>query len=93
MPHVPDEAARRSSRSCHPEGLMSDLSRRPGSRLSRSARERRAFQLVVISGGAGVVAVVTFLLAVLGVMGYGIFLLALVVAVVAGLLFRRSVGR
>jgi hypothetical protein len=72
---------------------MSDLSRRPGSGLSRSARERRAFQLAVISGGAAVVAVVTFLLAVLGVMGYGIFVLALVVAVLAGLLFRRTVGR
>jgi hypothetical protein len=72
---------------------MSNLSRRPGSGLSRSARERRAFQLLVVSGGAAVVAVVTFVLALIGVMGWGIFLIALIVAAVAGHLFRRSVGR
>jgi hypothetical protein len=72
---------------------MSDLSRRPGSGISRSARERRAFQLVVVSGAAAAVAVVTFVLALVGVMGYGIFLLAVVIAVVSGLLFRRTVGR
>jgi hypothetical protein len=72
---------------------MSDLSRRPGSGISRSARERRAFQLVVVSGTAAAVAVVTFVLALVGVMGYGIFLLAVIIAVVSGLLFRRTVGR
>jgi hypothetical protein len=72
---------------------MSNLSRRPGSGLSRSARERRAFQLLVVSGGAAVVAVVTFVLALIGVMGWGIFLIAIIVAAVAGHLFRRSVGR
>jgi hypothetical protein len=72
---------------------MSNLSRRPGSGLSRSARERRAFQLLVVGGGAGAVAVVTFVLALVGVIGWGIFLLALVVAGVSGVLFRRTVGR
>jgi hypothetical protein len=71
---------------------MSNLSRRPGSGLSRSARERRAFQLVVVSGTAAAIAVVTFILALVGVMGFGIFVLATIVAVIAGLLFRRSVG-
>jgi hypothetical protein len=71
---------------------MSNLSRRPGSGLSRSARERRAFQLVVVSGTAAAIAVVTFVLALIGVMGFGIFVLATIVAVIAGLLFRRSVG-
>ena len=71
---------------------MSNLSRRPGSGVSRSARERRAFQLVVVSGTAAAIAVVTFVLALIGVMGFGIFVLATIVAVVAGLLFRRSVG-
>ncbi|MCW3022328.1 MAG: hypothetical protein JWR30_1650 [Conexibacter sp.] len=71
---------------------MSNLSRRPGSRLSRSARERRAFQLVVVSGTAAAIAVVTFVLAVIGVMSFNIFVLATIVAVAAGLLFRRSVG-
>jgi hypothetical protein len=71
---------------------MSNLSRRPGSGLSRSARERRAFQLLVVGGGAAAVAVVTFVLALIGVVGWGIFLLALIVAGVSGLLFRRTVG-
>ncbi|MCW3001854.1 MAG: hypothetical protein JWQ20_1152 [Conexibacter sp.] len=71
---------------------MSNLSRRPGSGLSRNARERRAFQLLVVGGGAAAVAVVTFILALAGVMGWGIFLLALIVAGVSGLLFRRTVG-
>ncbi|HMJ37575.1 MAG TPA: hypothetical protein VK501_26955 [Baekduia sp.] len=72
---------------------MSNLSRRPGSGISRSARERRAFQLLVVGGGAAAVAVVTFVLAVAGVIGWGIFLLALIVAGVSGLLFRRTVGQ
>jgi hypothetical protein len=72
---------------------MSNLSRRPGSGLSRSARERRAFQLVVVGGSAAAIAVVTFFLAVFGVMGWGIFLLAAIVAAGSGFLFRRSVGQ
>jgi hypothetical protein len=72
---------------------MSDLSRRPGSGLSRSARERRAFQLTVTGGVAGAVAVVTFVLAVAGVMGLGIPVLAILIAVACLLLFRRTVGR
>jgi putative flippase GtrA len=72
---------------------MSNLSRRPGSAPSRSARERRAYQLVVTGGTAAAVAAVTFILAVVGVMGWGIFLLATVIAAACGLLFRRSVGR
>jgi hypothetical protein len=72
---------------------MSNLSRRPGSGLSRSARERRAYQLAVTGGGAAVVAVVALVLAIAGVIGSGLFWLALVVAVVCGLLFRRTVAR
>jgi uncharacterized membrane protein len=72
---------------------MSDLSRRPGSGLSRSARERRAFQLAVTGGTAAVVAVVALVLAIAGVIGSGLFFVALIVAVIAVLLFRRTVGR
>lgn len=71
---------------------MSNLSRRPGSGMSRSQRERRAFQLAVTGGGAAVVAVVALVLAIVGVIGSGLFWLALVVAIVAGLLFRRTVA-
>jgi hypothetical protein len=72
---------------------MSNLSRRSGSGVSRSAREKRAFQTLMIGGGAGVVAVVALVLAIAGVIGSGLFWLSLVVAIVCGLLFRRSVGR
>jgi putative flippase GtrA len=72
---------------------MNDLSRRPGSGPSRSARERRAYQLVVAGATATVVAIVTFILAVAGVMGYGPFVLALIIAVVCSMLFRRGVSR
>ncbi|MDX6728545.1 MAG: hypothetical protein QOK49_3350 [Baekduia sp.] len=72
---------------------MSNLSRRPGNRVSRSARERRAFQLVVVGGTAAAIAAVTFVLALIGVMGFGIFLLAAIVAVIAGVMFRGAVGR
>jgi putative flippase GtrA len=72
---------------------MSDLQRRPGSGLSRSARERRGFQLIVAGGTAGAVAVVTFVLALAGVLSWGVPFLALAIAIVCGLLFRRIVAR
>ncbi|QEC49014.1 hypothetical protein FSW04_16505 [Baekduia soli] len=72
---------------------MSDLTRRPGSGVSRAARERRAYQLVLLGGGASVVALVTFVLAIVGVLGFGIPVLALVVALVCLAMLRRMVGR
>ena len=60
---------------------------------SRRSRERRAYQLVVVAGTAGVVAVVGFILAAVGVMGFTIPFLAAIVAVVCALLFRRTVAR
>jgi len=71
---------------------MSDLSRRPRSGVSRTARERRAYRLVQVGGTAAAVAVVTLVLAIAGVMGYGVFLIALVIAAACGFLFRRTVG-
>jgi hypothetical protein len=72
---------------------MSNLSRRGGSNLSRSARERRAFQLLTLGGGAAVVAVVALVLSIAGVIGSGLFVIALIVAVVCGLMFRGMVRR
>jgi hypothetical protein len=60
---------------------------------SRRSRERRAYQLVLVGGAAGAVAVVGFVLAIVGVMGFGIPFIAAIVALVCGLLFRRSVSR
>ena len=70
---------------------MSDLSPRRGSGLSRRQREDRAYQLAAVGGVAGVVAVVGVVLAVIGIVGSGVPILALVVAVICGLLFRRTV--
>lgn len=71
---------------------MSDLSRRPGSGISRAKRERRAFQLVVMGGVASVLFVVTLLLAIFTSMSGAVPLIWLIVAVASGLLFRRTVG-
>jgi zinc transporter ZupT len=70
---------------------MSDLERRSGSRPSRRARERRAYNLVVAGGLLGVVAVVGAILAILTSFGWTIPVLAAVLAVVCALLFRRAV--
>jgi ABC-type antimicrobial peptide transport system permease subunit len=69
---------------------MSDLERRSGSRPSRRQREQRAYSLVLAGGALGVVFVVTALLAVFGVMGWSIPILAAILAVVCALLFRRT---
>ena len=63
-----------------------------GNRMPRRAREQRAYTLVMVGGAAGLVAVVGLVLAVVGVIGIGIPLLAIVVAVICGLLFRRTVS-
>jgi membrane protein implicated in regulation of membrane protease activity len=70
---------------------MSDLERRSGSRPSRRQREQRAFTLVMAGGVLGVVAVVTGLLALFTSFGWGIPVLAAILAVICILLFRRAV--
>jgi hypothetical protein len=70
---------------------MSDLQRRP-SYTPRRTREQRAYRLVLVGGAAGAVAVVGFVLAIAGVIGIGIPLIAAIVAVVAVVLFRSTVS-
>ena len=70
---------------------MSDLQRRSGSRPSRRKREQRAYTLVMVGGLAGLVAVVTGLLALFTSFGWGIPLLAVIVAVLCSVMFRRAV--
>ena len=70
-----------------------DLTPRSGSRMSRRQREDRGFQLVVVGGAAAAVAVVTAVLAIAGVLGWGLPFLGLVVAAVCALLFRRLASR
>ncbi|MFL5846221.1 MAG: hypothetical protein ACJ762_16155 [Solirubrobacteraceae bacterium] len=57
-------------------------------RTPRAVRERRAYNLVVAGGVASVVFVVGILLALFDVIGMGIPLIALVVAVVCFVMFR-----
>jgi hypothetical protein len=71
---------------------MTDLSPRPSRTPSRRNREDRAYKLVLAGGAATVVAVVTFVLAVVGVMGFGVPILAALVAVICGWMFRRTVA-
>jgi hypothetical protein len=71
---------------------MADLERRSPSRLSRRQRERRAYQLTLATGGLAVVAVVGVVLAIAGVIGGTLPFLAAVLAVVCGLLLRRTLS-
>jgi hypothetical protein len=71
---------------------VSELDRR-GSYTPRSVREQRAYRLAVTGGVAGLVGVVGLALAVFGVVGAGLPILALIVAAVCFLLFRRAVSR
>ena len=70
---------------------MSDLERRSGSRPSRRQREQRAYNLVLATGGLGVVVIVGIVLAIAGVIGWSLPVLAAILAVIAGVLFRRTV--
>lgn len=69
---------------------MNELDR-SRSRPPRRTREQRAYRLVLAAGAFGVIAVVGFVLAIAGAIGAGIPFLAAVLAVVCGLLFRRTV--
>ena len=71
---------------------MANLEPRRGRYVSRKQREQRAFQLVVASGVLGVVGVVGLVLAIAGAVGAGLPILALILAAVCFVLFRRTVG-
>ena len=59
-------------------------------KLSRRDREKRAYSLVLVTGGASVAAVALLVLAIVGVVGMGPVLLAVIVAAVAGFLLRGT---
>jgi CHASE2 domain-containing sensor protein len=71
---------------------MSDLTPRSGNRLSRSTRQQRAYRLAMTGGAASVVFVAGLVLAIIGVVGAWLPILALLVAVAAGVMFRRTVS-
>jgi hypothetical protein len=72
---------------------MSGLEPRSGGRLTRRERERRAYRLTLATGAAGLAAVAGIVLALLDVIGAGLPLLLIVLAVVFGLMLRRTLGR
>ena len=71
---------------------MSNLSTRPGGRLTRREREQRAYRLIQAGGVSAAVFVVGAVLALVGVIGWGLPLVALVVAALCAVLFRRNVS-
>ena len=80
---------------CEPYGTLrgvADIQKR-GSYTPRRAREKRAYQLVVVGGVAGVVGVVGIVLAAIGTVSAGIPIVALIVAALCVVMFRRMVGR
>jgi len=70
------------------------LSPRSGrSPATRKAREQRAYRLVVAGGGTAVAGVFGVVLALVGVIGFGVPILLLVIAAVCALAFQRTVSR
>jgi len=70
---------------------VADIEKR-GSYTPRRVREKRAYQLVVVGGVAGLVGVVGIVLAAIGTISAGIPIVALILAVVCIAMFRRMVG-
>ncbi len=71
---------------------MTDLTPRSGNRLPRRTREQRAYRLATTGGVASVVFVAGLVLAIVGVVGAWLPILALIVAIACGLMFRRTVS-
>ncbi|MDA0183079.1 hypothetical protein OJ997_22410 [Solirubrobacter phytolaccae] len=70
---------------------MSDLERRGGSRPSRKQRADRAYQLVLATGGFGLVGAIGLLLSIVGVLEVGFLsVIALVIAAICFVLLRRT---
>lgn len=71
---------------------MTDLTPRSQRTPSRRAKEERAYRLVLASGTAALVTVVSFVLALVGIGGFGIPVIAAIVTIVCVLFFRRTVS-
>jgi uncharacterized membrane protein YgaE (UPF0421/DUF939 family) len=72
---------------------MSDLTRRPGGRMTRAQRERRAYLLTLATGIGAVATVVTFLLALFTSFSFGVVFLLAILTVLFGFGLRRTLGR
>jgi hypothetical protein len=70
---------------------MSDLERRGGSHLNRQQRVDRAYKLVVASGALGLVGAAGILLSIVGIGSAFLSVLALIIAAILFMAFKRSV--
>jgi hypothetical protein len=64
-----------------------------GSHTPKAVREKRAYQLILVGGVAAILGCVGIVLSFVGVIGAGLPILAIVIAIVCALLFRRTVSR
>lgn len=71
---------------------VANVTRQPN-RTPRRVREQRAYRLGVVGAGAGVVTVGGGVLALIGIIGFTLPVIALLVAVACALLFRSTVSR
>jgi hypothetical protein len=71
---------------------MSDLEPRRRSSVSRRDRADRAYKLVLATGGLAVLTAVLLVLAIVGVVGGGYWIITAIAAVVSGLLLRRALN-
>ncbi|HYI80719.1 MAG TPA: hypothetical protein VEW67_07655 [Thermoleophilaceae bacterium] len=60
--------------------------------LTRRQKEKRAYTLALVGGGAGVATVVLAVLAIVGVTSFGLVILTALIAAAAIFGFRRTVG-
>lgn len=70
---------------------MADIQKRDGY-TPRRVREQRAYRLVQVGGGAGVAAVAGIVLATIGVIGWTLPVVALLVMVACIVMFRGVTG-
>jgi hypothetical protein len=71
---------------------VSNLDKRRGY-TPRRAREQRAYRLAVAGGGAGTVGVVCVVLAAVGVVGWGLPIILLIVSALCAFGFMRATGQ
>jgi hypothetical protein len=71
---------------------MADLQKR-GGYTPRRQREQRAYRLVAGGGLAGTIAVVSAILAIAGVISWGLPIVAIIVTIFCVMMFRRATGQ
>ena len=71
---------------------VSNLNKR-GGYTPRRAREQRAYRLAMVGGTTGVVGVISLVLAVVGVLSWGLPIILLIVSALCAFGFMRATGQ